>query len=88
MSQKSKIKESHYRLCLREFKFAATITAAYILICCLICAVLGYGKSPEEISAIAGIPTWALFGVVIPWTLMVAITVFYGFFIMKGDEEI
>lgn len=78
---------SHYALCLKEFKTAAFSTMAYILVCCFICYVLGYGKDASEIRIIAGIPEWVLYGVIIPWVIMVIFTAVYGFFIMKGDNE-
>lgn len=77
----------HYALCLKEFKFAFTATMAYILISCAICYVMGYGKSGEDMPVIGGLPLWVIFGVVGPWILMVLITVIYGMFVMKGDEE-
>lgn len=80
-------KSSHYALCLKEFKIAAGSTMLYILICCFICGVMGYGKDASEMKIIAGVPAWALFGVVVPWIIMVIFTAVYGFFIMKGDEK-
>lgn len=80
-------KKSNYALCLKEFKFAFTTTMLYILISCAICYVLGYNKPAEEINIIWGLPAWVLFGIVIPWVAMVKLTVYYGFFVMKGDED-
>lgn len=80
-------KTGHYALCLKEFKIAASITMGYILLCCAICGVMGYGKDPAEITIIGGIPAWALFGVVLPWIAIVIITAVYGFFVMEGDEK-
>ena len=36
---------------------------------------------------IAGIPAWAVIGVVLPWIAMVIFTTVYAFRIMKGDEK-
>lgn len=80
-------KKSNYALCLKEFKFAFSTTMIYILLSCAISYVLGYNKTVEEISIIGGIPSWVLFGVIIPWVLMVLLTAYYGFFVMKGDEK-
>lgn len=82
-----KQKTGHYALCLKEFKIAASITMGYILLCCAICGVMGYGKDASEVAVIGGIPAWALFGVVLPWIAIVIATAIYGFFIMEGDEE-
>lgn len=83
---KPEIKNS-YALSLKEFKFAFSATMIYILLSCAISYVLGYNKTVEEISIIWGIPSWVLFGVIIPWVLMVLLTAYYGFFIMEGDEK-
>lgn len=78
---------SHYELCLKEFKICGILTSIYIIVCCLLCWVLGYHQDGSHTTFIFGIPTWAVIGVFIPWILMVIITTIYGLFIMKGDEE-
>jgi len=78
--------ESNYLLCLKEFKIAATSTMAYILICCGLCWFLGYNKEPSQITLLGGIPSWIVWGVIVPWVVMVVFTVIYSFFIMKGDD--
>lgn len=80
-------KKGFFAQCLKEFKFCAIATGSYILLSCLLCQLLGYGKSGDEIALIGGIPVWALFGVVIPWIAMVILTAIYGFKIMKGDDD-
>ena len=80
-------RKNGYALCLKEFKFAFSATMIYIFLSCAISYVLGYNKTVEEISIIWGIPSWVLFGVVIPWVLMVLLTAYYGFFVMEGDEK-
>lgn len=86
-NEKSSGKIGHYALCLKEFKFAFVSTMAYIMLCCAICYFTGYEKSGETMPLIAGIPLWALLGVIIPWIAMVLLTIVYGMFVMKGDEE-
>ena len=76
-----------YSLCLKEFKIAASTTMIYILSCCAICWFLGYNKTLDEISYIGGIPSWVVLGIIVPWLVMVAFTVIYGFYIMKGDDK-
>jgi len=80
-------KSSHYKLCLKEFKICGILTMAYILICCFLCGIFGYGLSGTEVTFIFGIPAWAVIGVFIPWIIMVIVTTIYGLFIMEGDEE-
>ena len=53
----------------------------------VICWLTGYGQDGTQVSFIMGIPSWAVFGVFIPWILMVILTTIYGFFVMEGDEE-
>ncbi len=83
----SKQGKSSYALSLKEFKFAFSSTMIYILLSCAISYVLGYNKPAGEITVIWGMPSWVLFGVVIPWVLMVLLTIVYGFFVMEGDEK-
>lgn len=80
-------KTGHFQRCLKEFKICGILTMVYILVCCVLCYFLGYGKSGTEMSFMMGIPSWAVFGVFIPWIIMVIVTAVYGFFIMEGDEE-
>ncbi|MGI6075167.1 MAG: DUF997 family protein [Pyramidobacter sp.] len=84
---KSTDTKGNYALCLKEFKIAAVTTMAYILICCCLCWFLGYNKEPSQITLIAGIPSWIVWGVVVPWVVMVIFTVIYSFFIMEGDDR-
>ncbi|MGI6782742.1 MAG: DUF997 family protein [Aminivibrio sp.] len=83
----SRQKKSHYQLSVKEFKFAFSTTMIYILLSCAISYLLGYNKPVEEIPIIWGMPSWILFGVVIPWILMVLLTIIYGFFVMEGDDD-
>lgn len=85
--ENKKKKLSHYELCLKEFKICGILTLAYILSCCLLCWIFGYGQSGAGTTFIFGIPTWAAVGVFVPWILMVIITTVYGLFLMEGDEE-
>ncbi|QNL45387.1 DUF997 family protein [Oscillibacter hominis] len=83
---KNKQKPGFYALCFKEFKFCAIAASVYILLSCLICWILGYSQG-GEVAFIAGFPAWAVFGVFIPWILMVILTAIYGFKVMKGDVE-
>lgn len=79
--------EGHFALCLKEFKFCAFVTMAYILISCLLCQIFGYGLEGKEVTFIYGIPLWAVIGVVAPWVITVIVTVIYALGFMKGEEE-
>ncbi len=79
--------KGNYSLCLKEFKIAAASTMAYILVCCGLCWLLGYNKEPSQIALIGGIPSWVVWGVIVPWVVMVFFTIVYGFFIMEGDDR-
>lgn len=87
MDKKKEQKKGHFALCFKEFKFCAIATMAYILISCIICWFTGYSVDGSQVSFIMGIPSWAVFGVFIPWIIMVIVTAVYGFVIMEGDEE-
>jgi len=83
----NKKKPGHFEKCLKEFKVCGILTLAYIAVCCILCAILGYGLDGTQVTFIMGIPSWAVIGVFIPWIIMVIVTAIYGFFIMEGDEE-
>src|SRR5690554_6155641 len=82
--KETKEKKGFFKLCLKEFKIAAIATIVYILISCLLSYLLGYNRSGENMTFIIGIPTWAFFGVVLPWIAMVLFTAIYAFRYMKG----
>lgn len=84
--KKIKTKKGFYNLCLKEFKFCATAAMIYILISCLLSWLLGYRSTGEEMTYIAGVPTWAAIGVVLPWVTMVIVTTVYAFKFMEGDD--
>ncbi len=86
MSKNNKTRQ-HYLLCLKEFKVGVIVTAIYISVSSAISYFLGYGRDPNTIKLIAGIPDWVFWGVIIPWVLIVLFTTIYGLFIMEGDEK-
>jgi uncharacterized membrane protein YhdT len=85
--KETKHKKGFFKQCFKDFRFAAIATISYVLISCLLSYLLGYGTSGDKMTYIAGIPTWAFIGVVLPWVGMVILTAVYAFRIMKGDEE-
>ena len=51
---------------------------------------LGYNREPEEIDFFLGMPVWAVFGVFLPWIVMLPVTAWLCFRFIKdadlGDE--
>lgn len=76
-----------YRLSLKEFRIATSVAALFIVSACVITYFMGYNRNPEDIALIFGFPDWIFFGVLIPWVTIVAFTVIYSLFFMKGDDE-
>ena len=62
----NKAEKGFFKLCFKEFKFAAIATISYILISCLLSFIFGYNTPGENMTYIAGILTWAVIGVVLP----------------------
>ena len=48
--------------------------------------VLGYGRQPEEIGLILGIPDWVFWSVVLPWGICLAFSVWFCFVFMTDDD--
>lgn len=73
---------------------AITILAAWLAAtayCCIVCYLLGYerpGFSPgvEDIQPILGIPSWFVWGVLVPWIACAVFIVIFAGFLMVDDD--
>jgi hypothetical protein len=51
-----------------------------------ICAWRGYGRSPESLTFILGIPDWVFWGVLCPWAASFAAAFWFAFRFMKDVD--
>lgn|SRR5262245_4854861 len=48
--------------------------------------LFGYGRNPDEIMLILGMPDWVFWGIAVPWLICVAFSVWFCFFYMADDD--
>ncbi len=70
----------------REAKaiFAAWVVALLWAVPC--CYLLGYNRTPDEITTVLGIPSWVFWGVLAPWLVADAFTIWFCAFVMVDDD--
>ena len=79
----------HVRQCWREAKFVAWVWGAAIVYCCTVIVTMGYiapDQRPEIPSMLWGIPTWVIWGVVLPWLVLIGVTWLFAALVLKDDE--
>ena len=79
----------HVRQCLKEAWFVAIAWLATL--CYITFMVVRYGyidpaSQPETPPLVWGIPSWAFWGIVVPWIAMVGVAWFFALVVMKDDE--
>jgi uncharacterized membrane protein YhdT len=65
------------------FAIAMVYTVGY-------CYAYGYGRPPEELRLILGIPDWVLWGIFAPWLVWTVVASIFAKFVMRDarlDEE-
>jgi len=51
------------------------------------CRIFGYPPPDSvEVSLILGMPEWVVWGIVVPWTICLAFTVWFCFYFMADDD--
>ena len=61
------------------------------IICAATTLKFGYlpGKQrPDEPWLVLGMPGWVFFGVIVPWLVLICVTVWFAAFYLKDDEPI
>ena len=81
----------HVRQCLKEARFVAIIWFAALFFCCGWIVTFGYippAERPDTPTLLLGIPSWAVWGLLVPWLILILITWFFAAFILKDDEPL
>ncbi len=79
----------HFAQCVREAKFCAAVWIAAWVVCATIALKFGYlppEQRPDEPWLILGMPGWVFFGVIIPWLILIGLTVWFAAAYIKDDE--
>ncbi len=85
------IQARHFAQCGREARFCAAVWIAAWVLCAAVTARFGYlppDRRPDEPWLVLGIPGWVLFGVIIPWLVLICLTVWFAAVYLKEDEPI
>jgi hypothetical protein len=70
----------------REAIVALTIWLCAMLYTVSYCSLFGYNLDQHEIQFVLGIPSWALWGIVLPWTLCLVASAWFAFGFMTDDS--
>ena len=70
----------------REAIFVALLWCAAAAYTIGYCALFGYGRSAKDLKFVLGIPDWVFWGIVVPWTVCLAIGCWFAWFFMTDEE--
>ena len=75
----------------REGLIIASAWLATTIVCCTTCYILGYRTKShpyglEDIRPILGVPSWFVWGILLPWSLCALFTVWFVAFFMTDDD--
>ena len=79
----------HFAQCLREARFVGWVVVAALFVIGGLCITLGYvpaSERPVSPELLFGIPSWVVFGLIIPWLVLILVTWWFALFFMKDDE--
>jgi H+/gluconate symporter-like permease len=79
----------HARQCLHEARVVFAIISVALTVASGILFTQGYMPPelrPEQPTLILGIPSWVVWGLVVPWLAMIVVTWLFALFVMKDDE--
>jgi len=85
------IQARHFAQCGREARFCAAVWIGAWIVCATVTARFGYlppDQRPDEPWLVLGMPGWVLFGVIIPWLVLICLTVWFAAVYLKDDEPI
>ena len=81
----------HARQCLKEARFVALTWFAALFFCCGWIGYFGYispSERPDTPHLILGMPSWAVWGLLVPWLVLILVTWFFAAVILKDDEPL
>ena len=85
------IQARHFAQCAREARFCAAVWIFAWIFCAAFTYKFGYPppeQRPDEPWLVLGMPGWALFGIIIPWLILICVTVWFAAAFLKEDEPI
>ena len=81
----------HVKQCLKEARFVAITWFAALFFCCGWIGYFGYIPPSERLDTpqlVLGMPAWAVWGLLAPWLVLIAVTWFFAAVVLKDDEPL
>lgn len=81
----------HVAQCIKEARFVAVTWLAALVFCGGWIGLFGYlpeAERPLEPVLIMGIPSWVIWGLFLPWSILVVVTWYFAAVILKDDEPL
>ena len=81
----------HAKRCLFEARIVGVIITVCMICTSTYMAVNGYvspENRPDTPELIGGIPAWVVWGLFVPWLIMIVITWCFALFVLKDDEPL
>ena len=81
--------DTTYLNSLREAYVIVALFAVFCVWSLFVCFNFGYlspGEQLTEVSTVLGMPSWAFWGVGLPWLAVDVVAVWFCFFYMKNDD--
>ena len=70
----------------REGLVILAVWAVALVWCVAVSYFMGYGRDPNSLTLILGIPDWVFWSVIVPWGLALLFTVWFCFRFMADDD--
>jgi len=81
----------HARQCLKEARFVALTWIVALVFCGGWIGLFGYippSDRPDVPPLVLGIPSWVVWGLFVPWLVLILVTWFFAAVILKDDEPL
>lgn len=85
----STVQRRHVRQCLKEAWIAGAIWLVGFVWCVSVIVTRGYipvEDRPDVPDMVWGLPSWVVWGLFVPWFVLIAATWWFAAFVMKEDE--
>jgi hypothetical protein len=70
----------------REARVILVVWALALVWCVSVSYFLGYGRDPDTVTLILGIPDWVFWSVIVPWGFALLFSVWFCFRFMADDD--